>query len=108
MKFNLNFVKDFKDLATRLMDGLGKLSLEDNFLSFKEQSVTIKSSEYVTIQNKLTFVPDSYIIVKQKGNGIITHHTPVIGGIVRQWDKNFLYLYNNGPDEVTIDIVFMR
>lgn len=108
MKFNLSFAKDIGDLASRLMQGLTKLNFDDNFSSFKEQGVIIKNGQYVSIQNKLTFVPDSYIIVNQKGHGVVTKYTPIIGGITKEWDANFIYLYNNGPDDVEINVIFMR
>ena len=98
MKFNLSFAKDIGDLASRLMQGLTKLNFDDNFSSFKEQGVIIKNGEYVSIQNKLTFIPDSYIIVNQKGHG----------GVTREWDNNVIYLKNNGPNDVEISIIFMR
>lgn len=108
MKFNLNFAKDIKDMASRLMTGLSKLSFDDNFDSFRVQSVTIRANDYVSIQNKLTFVPDTYIICNQIGNGIVTKYTPFIEGSTREWDYRSLYLYNNGPDDVTVSIIFMR
>ena len=108
MKFNLSFAKDIGDLASRLMQGLTKLNFDDNFSSFKEQGVIIKNGEYVSIQNKLTFIPDSYIIVNQKGHGIVTKHTPIIAGVTQEWDANFVYLKNNGPNDVEISIIFMR
>ena len=106
MKFNLSFAKDIGDLASRLMQGLTKLNFDDNFSSFKEQGVIIKNGEFVTIQNKLTFVPESYIIVNQKGHGVVTKHTPIIGGSTREWDNDVVYLKNNGPNDVEISVIF--
>ena len=108
MKFNLSFAKDIGDLASRLMQGLTKLNFDDNFSSFKEQGVIIKNGEFVTIQNKLTFVPESYIIVNQKGHGVVTKDTPIIEGITREWDNDVVYLKNNGPSDVEISVIFMR
>ena len=108
MKFNLSFAKDISDLASRLMRGLTKLNFDDNFSSFRVQSVIIKNGKYITIRNELTFIPESYIIVNQKGHGVVTKYSPVIGGITKEWDENFIYLYNNGPDEVEISVIFMR
>lgn len=108
MIFNLNFAKDIKELASKLMVGLSRLNFDDNFSAFRVQSVTIRANDYLTIENKLTFVPDTYIICNQIGNGLVTKYTPYIGDSKRNWDSKFLYMYNHGPEDVVVSIIFMR
>lgn len=100
MKFNLTSAKDLIDLAKKLTVGLSKLSIEDNMEVFKLVDLEIEAGDTVTIRNKLTFVPSQYIITSQTGNGLVTK--------TGTWDSNFLYLINNGSNDVTITVIFMR
>ena len=100
MKFNLTSAKDLIDLAKKLTVGLSKLSIEDNMEVFKLVDLEIGAGDTVTIRNKLTFVPSQYIITSQTGNGLVTK--------TDTWDSNFLYLINNGSNDVTITVIFMR
>ena len=100
MKFNLTSARDLVDLAKKLTTGLTKLSIEDNMESFKEAEVEIKAGSTVTIGNKLTFVPSQYIITSQEGNALVTK--------TGTWDRSFLFLKNNGSNDVTVTIIFMR
>ena len=100
MKFNLASIKDLVDLVNKLSIGLRQLTFEDNMDSFSVQDLEITSGDIVTIRNKLTFIPNKYIITSQIGNGVVTK--------TGTWTKDFLYLKNNGPDLVTITVIFMR
>lgn len=100
MKFNLTSARDLTDLAKKLAHGLVRLRFEDNMESQKEIGLTIASSGTLTIGNKLTFIPSQYIITSQEGNGLITKT-----GV---WTNKFLYLKNNGAEDVTITVIFMR
>jgi hypothetical protein len=100
MKFNLTSARDLTDLAKKLAHGLVRLRFEDNMESQKEVGLTITASGTLTIGNKLTFIPSQYIITSQEGNGLITKT-----GV---WTNKFLYLKNNGAEDVTITVIFMR
>ena len=100
MKFNLVSAKTVTDLVKQLKLGLRKLSFEDNLEGFTVKDLKIKANDDVTIQNKLTFVPKQYIITSQVGNGLVTK--------TGSWTQSQLYLKNNGNEEVTITIFFMR
>ena len=106
MKVNLVSAKDLGDLVKKLTTLLTNLSFEDNITSFKQENITIASGKNVTVRNKLTFVPSQYIITSQIGNSIVTKGVNQENG--KGWDINSLYLYNNGPSEVTITVIFMR
>jgi len=100
MKFNLASIKDLVDLVNKLSIGLRQLTFEDNMDSFSVQDLEITSGDIATIRNKLTFIPNKYIITSQIGYGVVTK--------TGTWTKDLLYLQNNGPDPVTITVIFMR
>ena len=100
MKFNLTSAKDLIDLAKKLTVGLTKLSIEDNMEVFKVKDLDISAGTTVSIRNKLTFVPSQYIITSQIGNSLVTK--------TGTWNSNFLKLINNGSNDVTITVIFMR
>ena len=105
MKFNLTSARDLTDLAKKLAHGLVRLRFEDNMESQKEVDLVIPRAHnhvtgIVTIGNKLTFIPSQYIITSQEGNGLVTKT-----GV---WTNKFLYLKNNGAEDVTITVIFMR
>jgi hypothetical protein len=110
MKFNLASIKDLVDLVNKLSIGLRQLTFEDNMDSFIEENIEADvyvaatqnnpEENVITIRNKLTFIPNKYIITSQIGHGVVTK--------TGTWTKDFLYLKNNGPDPVTITVIFMR
>lgn len=107
MKFNLTSAKDLIDLAKKLTVGLTKLTIEENMEVFKVENLTILPADsahpeqnIVTIGNKLTFTPTQYIITSQIGDGLVTK--------TGQWTNKSLFLKNNGSNEVTITVIFMR
>ncbi len=106
MKFGFSSSTGLTDLVKKLMHGLGKLTFEDNMESFKAQDIEITSGKTVSISNKLTFIPSKYIIVSQEGHGIVTKTVSPDTG--RGWDNKSVFLKNNGPDKVTITVIFMR
>ena len=100
MKFSLENLGGLKQLIRELSAGLDKLTLEDNFEGF-DTTVTISSGSESKIRNELKFIPTRYIITMQEGNGNLTKSSTV-------WTKDFLYMYNHGPDSVTATIRFLR
>jgi len=101
MRFTLEGARDIVDLIRQLSSGLYKLSFKDNFESFTVENVQIPSNTEISIQNKLTFVPKQYIITAQIGNSLVTKGD-------KEWTKNSLYFKNNGIDDVTLNILFLR
>lgn len=92
--------------AREIATGLNKLNFTENFESFRVDDLEIKNGEEVFIPNGLQIkgnntVPSSRIIVRQLGNGLVTDgDTP--------WDAKLVYLKNQGPDDVTISVIFFK
>jgi len=52
-------------------------------------------------------IPSKYVITKQRGNGLVT--LPQINEDQSNlWSNESVFLTNNGDEEVTIDVIFMR
>lgn len=114
MKFDFVTVKNIKELVDKLTIGLSKLTFEDNMEAFTVQDIEIRSGKTVNIRNRLQFVPSKYIILSQEGHGVVTKASSEernkSAGFARniEWSVDYVYLKNNGPDTVTITVVFMR
>jgi hypothetical protein len=100
MKFNLSKLLKLEDLIRELSIGLKRLNLLDNF-DAAEHEVTIASSTEAKIHHGLSFIPQRYLIVSHLGNAVISRGT-------NEWDLNFAYLYNYGPDSATLKVIFYR
>jgi hypothetical protein len=92
----------FRDLSV----GLLKINFAENFESFRVENLNIKNGQEVAIPNQLktkanNSIPTSRIIVRQKGNGLVTDGPTA-------WTSNLVYLINNGPDDVTISVIFFK
>lgn len=85
----------FRNLAA----GLLKLNLTENFEAFRVDNIQIASGATQEITNDLRVIPTSRLIVKQEGNGIVTDGA---------WDLDVVRLVNNGPNSVTISVIFYR
>ena len=89
-----------------LQVGLQKLSFKENFDSFLVEGIVIPINVEVSIPNQLknksqNMIPSSRMIVRQQGYGIVTDGpTP--------WSENILYLFNNGPQDTTINVIFFK
>ena len=95
-----DFVKrDLSACMRDLFSGLSRLSFEDNFESFTSE-VKLQPGEEVTVKNRLPTIPSKWIIVRQKGNAVLTD-----GGT---WDAERVSIKNNGSVIVTATIIFMR
>lgn len=99
MKFNIESLSDLGQLVKELAIGLRNITFADNFKGF-EKTVTISATSETQIRNELQNIPTKYIIVSQTGNGLVIKSNT--------WTKDFLYLTNNGAEEVTITIIFLR
>lgn len=100
MKFNISKLLNLQSLIAELSVGLKRLNLLDNFESF-EQEVTIASATESRINHDLDFIPSRYLIVSHLGNGVISRGTS-------EWTRTMAYLYNYGPDSVTLKVIFYR
>lgn len=100
MKFNFQLAQTLEDIKRILDTGIQRLRLEENFINFIV-TVTIPAASELQIPNKLKTVPTKRIILKQTGNGLVTD-----GAIA--WNKDILYLKNNGAESITITVMFME
>lgn len=66
-----------------------------------EATLVLGATTELEVRNELTFQPSRYIILSQTGNGLITKGSTA-------WTSNNMYLYNNGAEEVTIIVFFMK
>lgn len=92
----------FRDLSV----GLLKINFAENFESFRVNNLVIKNGQEVAISNQLktkanNSIPISRIIVRQTGNGLVTDGATA-------WTASLVYLKNNGPDDVTISVIFFK
>ncbi|RLF65236.1 MAG: hypothetical protein DRN30_04405 [Thermoplasmata archaeon] len=86
-----------------LETGLLKLSLIDNFDSFRAESLSIANGATVSIPNGFKqglngVVPSQRIITRQSGNGHVTDGT---------WSTDFVELINNGPADTVVDVIYL-
>lgn len=84
-------------------DGLLKLTLSDNFDSFKVESLTITNSSTIKIPNGFKnrmrgIIPNQRIITRQTGNGYITDG---------DWGADFIEIINNGPSDTVVDVIYL-
>lgn len=98
MKINLQGLT-LEEALSLLEISLSKLDLNANFEGF-EADLTISAGQTSTIRNNLTYIPSRYIILSQEGNGLVTK--------TGTWSNNFLYLKNNGIEDVTVKVVFLK
>ena len=101
MKFRIQTLKDLTAVIKELSIGLRDLSFSDNFTSF-EKTVVIPATSESRIINELTVRPTKVIITGQKGNGLVTKSPTT------EWTDTQLYMYNNGAEEVTVDLLFIK
>ena len=101
MKFRIQTLKDLYSLIKELSIGLRDLDFANNFTSF-EETVVISATSEATVRNKLTVKPTKVIITGQKGNGLVTKSP------TNEWTDTQLYMYNNGAEEVTVDLLFIK
>lgn len=97
------------DLYAWLKDvysGILKITFTENFESFEVDNLLIKNGQEVLIPNQLktaanNSIPSSRIIVRQSGNGFVTDGPT-------KWTSDAVYLFNNGPSDTTINVIFFR
>jgi hypothetical protein len=99
MKFSLSQLLDYNKIIRELSTGLSRLDFVDNFIC-SEVSVTIANGDEAKVRHGLAITPSRYILSFQRGNGLVT--------ATGTWTSDFAYLTNNGPDEVTIKVLFFK
>jgi len=92
--------EEFNAALKDLFSGLRRINFQDNFEQF-EVTVTMASGETANIKNSLGYPITKRIIIRQTGNGLITDGTGV-------WNSESVSLMNNGPDQVTVTVLFLR
>ena len=115
MKFGgfKQFTGDLKDSVTRYLGitlkenlrdldvGLRRLSFDDNFESFKAESLEIAAGAEARIVNQFNLIPSGFLVLRQSGGGLITDGPTA-------WSTDFVYLTNTGGTTATITAVFLR
>jgi len=89
MSFNL------KELYT----GLQRLTLEDNFQSFKSTQ-TIGAGEEIAIRNKLGIIPTGKVILETNNNAVIDGDT--------ENSNDFVYLKNPSGSSATVTALWLK
>lgn len=86
--------------------GLRKLQFDENFNSFTVSNLVIENGATARINNQFKsrgaaagILPTGRLIVKQTGNGLVSD------GV---WTGDTIEMINNGPNDVTVSIIFFR
>ena len=90
--------RNFTDLQTGLNNGLSFKNNLDGFFA----NLSFLSGETVQIANRMNTIPSGFLVIRQKGNGLITEPTD------RNWSQQQLWLKNNGSVAVTATVFFLR
>jgi len=90
-KLNTNFVN--------IMTQLRHISLKNSFDSQLVEKVVIPNGETLRINHKLKVVPESRIITRHIGNGLVTDGN---------FTDKYIELINNGPEEVTLNVIILK
>ena len=88
-------------ILSELQTGLTAMTFGDNIDGFFAE-VSIGAGKSLNVNNKLTTVPGGFIVVRQRGNGLITEDT------TKRWSLQDLWIKNNGAETVTAKIFFLR
>lgn len=84
-----------------IITALQNLTLGDNF-SAQVVQVMIPATTEVRVPHGLKSVPLYRIILRQRGNGLVTD------GTAEAWNDKYITLYNQGAAEVTITVMILR
>lgn len=94
--------------------GLLKMNFVENFESFRVDNLLIKNGEEVAIANQFkskanNLIPSSRIIVRQQATGAIgnTGNGLITDGLTA-WNSNLVYLYNQGPEDTIVSVIFFK
>ena len=95
------FIKrHYNDLVDQLNAFLDKITLEDNFSADIKQ-VEIANGVELAIPHGLKVTPKYRIILRQRGNSLITDGDTT-------WTDKLIYLKNNGANDVTLTVMILR
>lgn len=100
MKFSLESFRDLASVIKHLTVGLNRLDFSSNFETM-EITGTLTAGQELSYRNTLTAVPKGYIILKQKGNGLITAGDTA-------WSVDSLTLKNHGAVSVEFTVLFFK
>jgi hypothetical protein len=106
MRFNLFNSRDLRQLITELSAGLQRLDFQNNFESFEISAIipdqTEISGDY-RIDNRLKpNIPSGMLIVKQKGNALVTAGDT-------EWTSEYIYIKNNSTSiDANVKIKFFK
>lgn len=93
--------RNFVELVDYINMSLNKLTLNDNF-SGTIRDVIIPSGETAQVGHSLGVTPKYRIILRQVGDALITD------GDANTWTDKFIYLRNNGLNDVNLTVLIMR
>jgi hypothetical protein len=80
---------------------LKNLTLRDNFGAQFFEELTLTSGQEISLPHSLKSTPKYRIIVRQRGNGLITDGSQL-------WTDTQIFFKNHGPDTVTFTVAILR
>lgn len=89
--------KSYEMLADMLSAFIGGLSIKDNFKGKIIDNVIIPASTEIKISHSLKAIPKYKIILRQRGNALITDGDEA-------WTENYITLKNNTATESTVSV----
>ena len=89
----------FNNLIDFVQVGFSQISLSHNF-SAEIKEVVIPAGVDLEIPHSLRLTPKYRIILRQRGNAVITDET--------LWTDKKIYLKNNGAVEVTLTVMIVK
>ena len=95
----LYLTTELKKILRDLQLGLTRLTLEDNFESFKV-NVSIPATSEVAIRNRLDVIPSERIILRSDSSTVVDGDTT--------WNENYVFLKNTGASAANVTVIFMK
>ncbi|MAV64748.1 MAG: hypothetical protein CMG00_06110 [Candidatus Marinimicrobia bacterium] len=116
MKFSLENINDVSRLIDELSSGLTKLTLNENIEGMLVKRHKFPNQTVTRIRHDLDFIPTTYLILSQEGNGLLTMAHELLDGTSDsypvkgkyEWTKEYVYIQNHSTNNVRATILFMR
>lgn len=94
--------QNYRSLIIYLNNAFNSLTFGDNMSAQIVKGVTIPAGTEIRVAHNLKVIPASRIILRQRGNGLITD------GVLEDWTDSYIVLLNNGATSVTFDVLILR
>lgn len=92
------FDKDsYRDNMTEIEDSFRNLTISDNLQSYIAEGIVMPPGEEREVEHGLKIVPKYRIILRQRGDSLITDGDT-------EWTNGVIYLKNTGSNEVTLTV----